>query len=116
MTSRRYSEEFPAGYGDFNLVSSDGVVFSISRTFLSYVSPIFRDMLELGHNEIELQVVEGSKILDQFLRFFDPLKNLLHIEWETVDALLEAARKYQVERIFTYWEQQVLTSDEDGTK
>ncbi|KAG8749790.1 hypothetical protein FRC14_001095 [Serendipita sp. 396] len=113
---RRHSEEFPENYGDFQLVSSDGVVFSIPRIFLSHVSPVFRDMLNLGMespNELaELQLTESSVTLDQLLRFFDPLKDPAPIDTKTVEPLLESARKYQIEHVFKYWEEQMVFRDE----
>ncbi|KAG8814193.1 hypothetical protein FRB91_011121 [Serendipita sp. 411] len=112
QSPRRQSEEFPENYGDFQLISSDGVVFSISRFLLSYVSPVFKDMLELG-GEItsgvaEIQLTESSVTLDQLLRFFDPLKDPAPIDTKTMEPLLESARKYQIEGVFKYWEDQMV--------
>ncbi|KAG8816186.1 hypothetical protein FRC19_000518 [Serendipita sp. 401] len=109
---RRHSEEFPENYGDFQLISSDGVVFSISRFLLAYVSPVFKDVLELGEESssgaAEIQLTESSVTLDQLLRFFDPLKDPAPIDTRTMGPLLESARKYQMEGVFKYWEDQMV--------
>ncbi|KAG8791989.1 hypothetical protein FRC17_008665, partial [Serendipita sp. 399] len=118
QVSLRYSEEFPQGNGDFSLISSDGVVFTISRFLLSHVSPVFEDMLDLGtassSQAAELQVTEDSETLDQLLRFFDPLKDPAPITLDTIEKFLEAARKYQVERVFKYWEEKMIVRDESN--
>ncbi|KAG8799231.1 hypothetical protein FRC17_007191 [Serendipita sp. 399] len=121
MTSYQQSEEFPDNYGDFRLISSDGVAFSFPRFFLSHVSPVFEDMLKLGPTNSSAQqqqqeteqliLTEDSVTLDQLLRFFDPAKKPLPINAATIERLLEAARKYQVEQVFDYWEDQMMVRD-----
>ncbi|KAG8797703.1 hypothetical protein FRC16_008598 [Serendipita sp. 398] len=110
------SAEFPKNYGDFRLVSSDGVVFSFPRFLLSHMSPVFKDMLEIGTadsmgRDAELRLAEDSTTLDQLLRFLDPAKRPLPIDISTVDRLLESAQKYQIERVFEYWEEQMTVRD-----
>ncbi|KAG8796928.1 hypothetical protein FRC17_007905 [Serendipita sp. 399] len=110
-STRLYSSEFPEGYGDFSLISSDGMVFSISSTLLSDASLVFKDMLELGRKEVpELALAENSKTLEELLLYFEPLKKPLHINWDTIEGLLESARKYQVERVFKCWEREMKVS------
>ncbi|KAG8823654.1 hypothetical protein FRC18_010695 [Serendipita sp. 400] len=112
------SAEFPESYGDLRLVSSDRVVFSFPLFFLSHMSPVFKEMLETAREQSsgpleELQLTEDSTTLDQLLRFLDPTKKPLPIDMNTVEGLLESAQKYQVERVFEYWEEQVKVQDED---
>ncbi|KAG8851291.1 hypothetical protein FRC20_001787 [Serendipita sp. 405] len=105
----RQSQNFPANYGDFRFISSDGVIFNFPRFLLSHVSPVFKDKLERRNKntspESELRVTEDSFTLDQFLRFFDPNKKKLPLDMETMVRLLEAAGKYRVEQGFEYWEE-----------
>ncbi|KAG8840579.1 hypothetical protein FRC20_005541, partial [Serendipita sp. 405] len=58
-------------------------------------------------------LTESSVTLDQLLRFFDPLKDPAPIDTKTVEPLLESARKYQIERIFKYWEEQMVFRNEE---
>ncbi|KAG8776076.1 hypothetical protein FRC16_004634, partial [Serendipita sp. 398] len=98
-----HSPEFPENYGDFRLISSDRVVFSFPRFLLAHVSPVFKDMLEIGTEypmgqQAELRLAENFTTLDQLLRLLDPTKRPLPIHIDTIEGLLESAQKYQVER------------------
>ncbi|KAG8766283.1 hypothetical protein FRC20_005831 [Serendipita sp. 405] len=108
----RDSEEFPQGYGDFRLISSDNVVFHFPPWFLSHMSPVFKDMLAMASNDeqrnSELRLTEDADTLDRFLRFCDPLKRILPLDMERVQPLLEAARKYQIPKIFEWMEERIL--------
>ncbi|KAG8805746.1 hypothetical protein FRC19_007687, partial [Serendipita sp. 401] len=112
------SPEFPENYGDFRLISSDGVIFSFPRFLLAHISPVFKDMLEIGTGnpmgqQAELRLAENSTTLNQLLRLLDPAKKPLPIHMDTVEELLESARKYQVERVFEYWQEQMKVQDDD---
>ncbi|KAG8823656.1 hypothetical protein FRB91_010890 [Serendipita sp. 411] len=109
-TDHVQSKEFPENYGDLRLVSSDGVVFSFHRMFLSHVSPVFKDMLEIGTGQ-ELCLTEDSTALDQLLHLLDPAKNPRPVHINTIEGLLGAAEKYQIERVFEYWENQMTARD-----
>ncbi|KAG8797702.1 hypothetical protein FRC16_008597 [Serendipita sp. 398] len=113
------SPDFPENYGDFRLISSDGVTFSFPRFLLAHVSPVFKDMLEIGTGnpmgqQAELRLAENFTTLDQLLRLLDPTKKPLPIHIDTIEGLLESAQKYQVERVFEYWEEQMKVIDEYG--
>ncbi|KAG8809325.1 hypothetical protein FRC17_003497 [Serendipita sp. 399] len=112
----RNSEEFPPGYGDFRLISSDNVVFHFPPWFLSHMSPVFKDMLALATEDSqrtnELQMTEDAETLDRFLRFCDPLKKVLPLNLDKLQPLLEAARKYQVTKIFEWMEERILADVE----
>ncbi|KAG8781459.1 hypothetical protein FRC15_008686 [Serendipita sp. 397] len=111
------SAEFPENYGDFQLVSSNHVIFSFPRFLLSHGSPVFKDMLRIGTGDSsdyetdKLQLTEDSTTLDQLLRFLDTTKKPLPIHMDTVEGLLESAQKYQVEQVFDYWEEQMIVRD-----
>ncbi|CCA73443.1 hypothetical protein PIIN_07397 [Serendipita indica DSM 11827] len=109
-----YSKDFPEGYGDFKLIASDGVIFCFPKAFLSWMSPVFADMLSVGGDtsdagdiQKQVSVTEDSTTLDLLLRFFDPKKKVRPLEEQTLPALLEAARKYQVPEVMDWWEEQV---------
>lgn len=104
----RDSDEFPAGYGDFALVSSDGVRFYIQRLFLFYVSPVFKDMFGTGEDPSELVLTEDADTLDRLLRFIDPIKDPLPVDSKSIVRLLEAATKYRVSKALRWWENEVL--------
>ena len=107
------SPEFPAGYGDFKLISSDDVVFHFPRFLLSHVSPVFRDMFGVANSSSEppeLKITEESTTINRLLRFFDPNKKILPIDYSDQTAtvrLFEAARKYQVDQVFDWWEKEI---------
>lgn len=42
------SEKFGASYGDFITQTSDGVLFYFPKHLLSYLSPVFKDMFDMG--------------------------------------------------------------------
>ncbi|CAG7850761.1 SubName: Full=Uncharacterized protein {ECO:0000313/EMBL:CCA78026.1} [Serendipita indica DSM 11827] len=110
----RRSDEFPQGYGDVELISSDKVIFSFHRYLLCHCSPIFKDMFVVGtsksptNDSIPYVILsEDSATLDALLRFFDPEKEPLPMNNETIVGLLEAARKYQVPRVMKWWEREM---------
>ncbi|KAG8762815.1 hypothetical protein FRC20_008420 [Serendipita sp. 405] len=111
--SLRTSLEFPEGYGDFKLISSDGVVFHFPKFLLSYQSPVFEGMFAAGSagavSSDGLQLTEDSNTLECFLRYLDPKKKFVPPEINLVEPLLEASRKYDVPRITERWEEQMMT-------
>jgi hypothetical protein len=63
-----FSNHFPPGYGDFNIQSSDRVVFSFPSGVLSHASPVFKDMFAFGdpstrNNQTPLVVTEDVVII-----------------------------------------------------
>ncbi|KAG8843686.1 hypothetical protein FRB91_003193 [Serendipita sp. 411] len=105
------STSFPEGHGDFKLISSDGVTFHFPRYLLCLMSPSFEGMFDVIGNDAqpqELNMVENSTTVDQFLRFLDPRMKVLPLNFETVAPLLETARKYEVPKILEWWEEQVV--------
>ncbi|KAG8843685.1 hypothetical protein FRB91_003192 [Serendipita sp. 411] len=76
------------------------------------MSPVFKDMLAMASNDeqrnSELRLTEDADTLDRFLRFCDPLKRILPLDMERVQPLLEAARKYQIPKIFEWMEERIL--------
>jgi hypothetical protein len=104
------SLEFPDGYGDAIIRSSDGVIFHFPRFLLSHVSPVFRDMYQLGdnaQNEDILTLTESYSTLEHLFQHIDPLKDTPPLIWDRVGDLLEAAEKYQVVSIFRWFEKEV---------
>ncbi|KAG8812595.1 hypothetical protein FRC17_001949 [Serendipita sp. 399] len=106
-SKKKTSERFPAGYGDFVLKSSDGVVFHFSRSILAYMSDFFRGMFELPATEKNqgtarkpLVLTETAAAIEVFLQQIDPKNPTPTIDHDTVIELLEMARKYQVQTIF----------------
>jgi hypothetical protein len=104
------SPEFPDGYGDAVIRSSDGVIFHFPRFLLSHVSPVFRDMYQLGdsaRNEDILTLTESHSTLEHLLQHIDPLKDTPPLIWNRVGDLLEAAEKYQIVSVFRWFEKEV---------
>ncbi|PVF93747.1 hypothetical protein CPB86DRAFT_876900 [Serendipita vermifera] len=108
-----FSEEFPQGYGDLILSSSDGVIFHFPSFLLSHASPVFRDMYRLGEgtqNQEALNLTEDHLTLERFLCHIDPVKDVPHLDWDRVPGVLQAAEKYQVNSIFKWFEREVSLS------
>ncbi|KIM72945.1 hypothetical protein PILCRDRAFT_829477 [Piloderma croceum F 1598] len=98
---------------DAILRSSDNVDFRVFRQFLSYASPVFKAMFALpqvsqGDNSNEtkdglpiIQVSEESKTLETLLLMCYPEDEWLPVikSLEDVHALLDAAVKYNMERV-----------------
>lgn len=131
----RHAASFPEGYGDFALLSSDKVVFHISKFLLGYASPVFSDMFDLGTSSIveneerpssvlepqNLDVMETPKqspqqvsleepalILDQMLKHIDPKHSIEPLNEITIGGLLEAARKYQLATIMEWFKSESM--------
>jgi hypothetical protein len=58
-----YSKEFPEGYGDFEFKSKDGVIFHFPRFLLSHVSPVFKDMFQLGDGAPKQDTIVLTRIV-----------------------------------------------------
>ncbi|KAG8805655.1 hypothetical protein FRC18_006547 [Serendipita sp. 400] len=104
QTDLRDSEEFPVGYGDIRLISSDQVIFHFQQWLLMYMSPVFKDMFTIGDakessNPPSVTLSEDSKTISMILRFIDPMKDNPALEFTILSHLLEAARKYQFGKI-----------------
>jgi hypothetical protein len=94
-----YSVNFPQGYGDFALKSSDGKIFHFSQFLLSHASPVFKDMYEMGKdvtNDEILCLTEDANTVAALLSFIDPAKETRTLDWDTVELFLDAADKYQI--------------------
>jgi hypothetical protein len=116
------SDVFCEGYGDFALQSSDGVTFYFPSFLLSYISPVFKDMIAAGDtankNDTEpaetshttydpikrVELTEHSRAIDAFLRHIDPNQSTPVLGEYEIRYLLEAGRKYQVPTIATWFE------------
>ncbi|KAG8805285.1 hypothetical protein FRC17_005591 [Serendipita sp. 399] len=136
ITNIRHSKIFCEGYGDFKLQSSDGVIFFFPKWLLSYSSPVFQDMFQLGESNSDeqqkerevdaqtalvvaatsisttpqpsIQVTEDALILDLVLRHIDPRQVIAPIHEATIERLLEAARKYQLTPIMSWFEAEAV--------
>jgi hypothetical protein len=111
VSSGKISSEFPQGYGDFKMRSSDDTIFYFPRGVLAHVSPVFKDMFDIvnegtPNSQGLMTVTENADTINQFLHHIDPLKNPLKMKKETVIPLLEAARKYQVSKIIKKFEEE----------
>jgi hypothetical protein len=110
--TRIYSETFPPGYGDFVLKSSDGFIFHFPQFLLSHASPIFKDMCEicedsLNDEEDPLTVTEDSTTVEALLLFIDPAKAAPPLHWSIAESFLEAADKYQIQGVPTWFDREV---------
>ncbi|KAG8809333.1 hypothetical protein FRC18_004602 [Serendipita sp. 400] len=104
QTDLRDSEDFPVGYGDIQLISSDRVIFHFHQWLLMYMSPVFKDMFTIGNanggnNPPSVTLSEESQTISMVLRFIDPMKDNPALEFIILRQLLEAARKYQFGKI-----------------
>jgi hypothetical protein len=108
-----HSKEFPEGYGDFVFKSMDGVIFHFPRFLLSHVSPVFKDMFQLGDGAPKQDMIvltEDCATLEYFLRLIDPAKETPRLDWERVASALQAAEKYQTNNLFKWFETEVALS------
>ncbi|KAG8844829.1 hypothetical protein FRB91_002280 [Serendipita sp. 411] len=109
QTDLRDSVEFPSGpgYDDIRLISSDRIVFNFHRWPLMYMSPVFRDMFEIGNpggsgggsdnNSQSVTLSEDSGTLSLMLQFIDPKKENPPLDFTILPKFLEAGRKYQID-------------------
>jgi hypothetical protein len=109
INSPKYADNFPGGYGDFAVQSSDGVIFHFPQFLLSFVSPVFRDMYEMGNNATNseiLKLTEDAETLDLLFQFIDPTKEPPRLIWETVVKFMDAADKYQVNGVLSWFQKE----------
>jgi hypothetical protein len=107
--SPKYAENFPPGYGDFVFQSSDGVIFHFPQFLLSFTSPVFKDMYDMSGNAANgeiLKLTEDSEALDLLLHFIDPSKESPPLIWETVGKFIDAADKYQVKGVLSWFQKE----------
>ncbi|KAG8805474.1 hypothetical protein FRC18_006683 [Serendipita sp. 400] len=111
----RTSDRFPSGYGDMTLQSSDGVVCHFPKSILAYSSEVFRTMLEpptgqdtppQGTVSNPLVVLERAEILEAFLDHIDPNTLSPTLNPQIVLDILEAARKYNIPVIFSWFQKE----------
>ncbi|KAG8844830.1 hypothetical protein FRB91_002281 [Serendipita sp. 411] len=103
-TDLRYSEEFPPGYGDIQLITRDRIVFHFHPWPLAHMSPIFRDMFRIedahrGSSTPSFTLPESSATISMILSFIDPIKDNPTLDFPILPQLLEAERKYQISKI-----------------
>jgi hypothetical protein len=110
LSSPKYAENFPEGYGDFAFQSSDGVIFHFPKFLLSFVSPVFKDMYDMvdsaASDEI-LKLTEDAETLDSLLRVIDPTKDSPSLIQGVVERLLNAADKYQIDGVQSWHKKEV---------
>lgn len=103
------SEDFPLGYGDFIMQSSDGVIFHFPKAILSYMSPVFEDMFKLATSEqgTSLIISENSQAWGLFLNHIDPKRQIPAFNFETISSISECAEKYRVSTIMKWFDNEV---------
>jgi hypothetical protein len=111
-----FSDDFPPDYGDFNIQSSDRVVFSFPRGVLSHVSPVFKDMYAFddpntGNDQVPLVVTEDAATLTQLFLYLDPLKVPAELTTDTIGPFLEVMMKYQIPDIQERLERIIIGKD-----
>jgi hypothetical protein len=95
------SSEFPPGYGDIEIHSSDGIVISFQRNVLTRVSPVFKEMLSSTENGNVLILTEPATLIEHFLSFIDTEKKPQPFSKDTIVPFLEATTKYRTTKIVT---------------
>ena len=105
------SSKFPPSYGDFALLCSDGVICYFPRYLLGYMSGFFKDMFDLPNNNVQLasplSLTEPSGTIELLLQHIDLKTPPPDIDAGTIVDLLEAAQKYQVPTIYTWFENEI---------
>jgi hypothetical protein len=100
------SYEFPPGYGDINIQSSNGIVISFHRDVLTRESPVFKEMLSSSETKSDtpLTLPEPSTTIEHLLSFIDPKKVPRPLTKDTIVRLLDATKKYQVAKVIAEFE------------
>jgi hypothetical protein len=112
----RTSPDFPPGYGDFEILSSDNIIFSFPSGVLAHVSPVFKDMFTIEYKgtpreQETLKVTEDAATIRLLLLFNDPLREPLNVMKDTAVPFLEMAMKYQVSRMLSDFKKWVVSKD-----
>ncbi|PVG01576.1 hypothetical protein CPB86DRAFT_79634 [Serendipita vermifera] len=109
-TTLATSSEFPPGYGDIEIQSSDNIIISFHRDPLTQVSPVFKDMLSTPHPENRIPVVleEASATIEDLLSYIDSNKEPRPLTKENIMPFFEATTKYRARKIVTKVEKMAL--------
>ncbi|PVG00431.1 hypothetical protein CPB86DRAFT_871950 [Serendipita vermifera] len=117
------SQRFPKSYGDLALQSSDGVLCYFPKHVLIYMSPAFHEMLNVSPDSKDvvqcpldgspIELTETSVVLENFLAHIDPktLDPCAPMDVATIEQILAAAHKYQVDIIIQRFEKEVLQTE-----
>lgn len=109
VTTNRDSSLFPEGYGDLAIKSSDGIVCHFGSQILGHMSPVFKDMLQLGENKDNygpVEITETITSLELFLQHLDPRVIKPPIDATTIRGLISMAHKYQTDTVMQWFEQE----------
>ncbi|PVG00429.1 hypothetical protein CPB86DRAFT_755104 [Serendipita vermifera] len=115
--TQKESERFPRTYGDLGMQCHDGVTCYFPKHLLTYMSPVFKDMIEISspdapsdpNSDHSLRLTETSTVLEAFLEHLDPNTVTLTIDEQTIEGILEASRKYQVDKVMRWFEVEVIS-------
>jgi len=108
---------FPEGYGDFVLRSQDKVLCYFPSAILGHASCVFKDMLALGPKEASttlapVDVAETINTLELFLTHLAPDDVPPPIDPDTIEGLLQAAHKYQTNKILRWFQAEATINKE----
>ncbi|CAG8513812.1 12918_t:CDS:1 [Acaulospora colombiana] len=108
------SSEFPPGYGNIEILSSDNIIISFHCNSLTRVSPVFKEMLSTQDlNNVEsgtpLVLEETAATIEHFLSHIEPTKVSQSLEVKSFMPFLETAAKYQASRIIAKVEKMATT-------
>lgn len=95
----KISTYFPKGYGDLHIQSADDVSLYIPRYLIGHVSPVFKDMFDIGpaangEEEDTVRLVEDAQTLENLFRYVDPNVDKPTMEVNELWNVVAAARKY----------------------
>jgi BTB/POZ domain len=100
------------GNGDLAMKSSDNVVLYFPKVLLILASPVFKDMFGMAEHATDsssvdnaqpLVMEEDSETLQELLLSIDPSKAMPPINPSTIEKVVRAAHKYQIEKFITYF-------------
>jgi hypothetical protein len=109
------SINFPKGYGDFVMQSSNAMLFYFPSAILAHVSPFFKDIININTNSLTgsshdrpLLMEEDARTIFLLLCHIDPLMKNPAMDTSTVENLVKAAYKYRIASIIQWFQEDIF--------
>lgn len=114
LTSNVLPVFLPPEGGDLVLRSSDGVEFRVHSLFMGVASSVFSDMLTIGtKSEFAVQLDEDAETISLILQNVYPTKSPTIHTFRLLEKGLNAARKYDLQRLKDNLEEQLCSGLHD---
>jgi hypothetical protein len=117
------SMNFPKGYGDFTMQSSDHMLFYFPSAILAHVSPFFKDIININANSFStsshdqpLLMEEDARAIFLLLCHIDPLMKTPAIDTSNAETLVKTAYKYRIASVIQWFQEDIFMVPQQAIK